>query len=213
MKLKILVAIALLAAGAGPLMAQETSRDRAQASLPGPVFESLDALATRSAQEGIPTEPLFNKALEGMAKRVPTDLLLPAVTRYAGQLRQSRGAFGDVATGPLLVAGADALQRGVEVDLLQRLGQREEDSPGPSPMAVLVLADLTGSRRPRRPGVGSAPASHAHEDRRATNAGDLCPSPAAHAPGAIPPGRGRSGTPGSPARPRRRRGPTGTSRL
>ncbi|HKJ01173.1 MAG TPA: hypothetical protein VJ997_01925, partial [Longimicrobiales bacterium] len=40
--------------------------------------------------------------------------------------------------GPLLVAGADALQRGVGADLLRGLGQSADRSP----MACLVLADL-----------------------------------------------------------------------
>jgi hypothetical protein len=122
--------------------------------LPAQVFESLEALATEAANEGIPSEPLYNKALEGMAKRVPTDLLLPAITRYAGQLRQARQAFGSTGTGPLLVAGADALQRGIEVEVLRRLGQREEDSPEPSPMAVLVLADLVEAGVPAERALG-----------------------------------------------------------
>jgi hypothetical protein len=154
MRKKILAVVALVSVATGPLTAQETARERARESLPTPVFESVDALATRAAQEGIPTEPLFNKALEGMAKRVPSDLLLPAVTRYSGQLRQSRDAFGDVASSSLLVAGADALQRGVEIELLRRLGQREEDSAGPSPMAVLVLADLVEAGVPADRALG-----------------------------------------------------------
>jgi hypothetical protein len=154
MRFRILVVMALLAASGGPLMAQETARDRAREALPAQVFESLDALATQAANEGIPSEPLFNKALEGIAKRVPSDRLLPAITRYAGQLRQAREAFGDAGTGPLLVAGADALQRGVEVEVLQRLGQREGDSPGPSPMAVLVLADLVEAGVPAERALG-----------------------------------------------------------
>ena len=154
MRHPILVAIALLAVSAGGLRAQETARDRARETLPTQLFESVDALATEMAQEGISADPLYNKALEGMAKRVPTDRLLPAVNRFAGQLRQAREAFGGLGTGPLLVAGADALQRGIEVDVLRRLGQREGDSPAPSPMAVLVLADLVESGVPADRALG-----------------------------------------------------------
>ena len=142
MKNLILVVAGLLALCPGPVSAQETARERAREQLPTQVFERVDALATEIGDEGIPSGPIFNKALEGMAKRVPPDRLLPAVTQFAGQLRQAREAFGMTGDGPLLVAGADALQRGVGMDLLRRLGQTEEDSPGPSPMAVLVLADL-----------------------------------------------------------------------
>ena len=140
--------------GAGALGAQETVRDRARESLPAQVFQSLDALATEAAAEGIPAEPLYNKALEGMAKHVPPDRLLPAISRYAGQLRQARGAFGMAGSGPLLIAGADALQRGVEVEILRRLGEGEGEGPGPSPMAVLVLADLVEAGVPADRALG-----------------------------------------------------------
>jgi hypothetical protein len=142
MRCPTLVALALLAAGLVPLSGQESARERARENLPPQVFQSLDVLATEMVEAGIPSAPLFNKALEGVAKRVPSDRILPAITRYAGQLRLAREAFGDVGGGPLYVAGADALQRGIEVEVLRSLGQREGDSPEPSPMAVLVLADL-----------------------------------------------------------------------
>ena len=105
------------------------------------------AQASEAARQGIPQEPLFNKALEGLAKRVPPDRLLPAVNAYATRLSEARVAFGPLSTGPLVVAGADALQRGVQVETLRRLGQGLEgpegpEGAGPSPVAVLVLADL-----------------------------------------------------------------------
>ena len=128
----------LLSFAASPASAQETPRTRAQGALPEDVFLQVDAVARSAAREGIPADVLFNKALEGAAKRVPADRLLPAVEAYAGRLREARFAFGPEAHAPLLVAGADALQRGVGRELLRGLGQSEERSP----MAVLVLADL-----------------------------------------------------------------------
>ena len=124
------------------LSAQETARERARETLPAGLFGEVDALATEAGREGIPSDPIFNKALEGAAKRVPPDQLLPAVNRYVFRLREARGAFGAEAPPPLLIAGADALQRGVEADALRRLGRGEGGRPGPSPMAVLVLAEL-----------------------------------------------------------------------
>lgn len=134
------ITLALLTAAlvATPLSAQDTPRTRAQGTLPADLFAQVDAAARSAEQDGIPADILFNKALEGAAKRVPADRLMPAVEAYAGRLRQARGAFGPEAQGPLLVAGADALQRGVGADLLRGLGQ----SPDRSPMACLVLADL-----------------------------------------------------------------------
>jgi hypothetical protein len=154
MRCPTLVVIALLAIGLGHVSAQENARDRARESMSPQVFQSLDALATEMVEAGIPPEPLFNKALEGLAKRVPSDRLLPAINRYAGQLRLAREAFGEVGGGPLYVAGADALQRGIDVEVLRSLGRREGDSPEPSPMAVLVLADLVEAGIPADRALG-----------------------------------------------------------
>jgi hypothetical protein len=143
MKRRGILTLAVLAVVAPVVLgAQETARERARDALPAPVFRELDALAGEAGQEGIPGELLFNKALEGVAKRVPTAQLGPAIQAYAGRLRQARHAFGpDPVPPPLLVAGADALQRGVGVDALRSLGE----SPARSPMAVLVLAELVES--------------------------------------------------------------------
>ena len=49
----------------GPTQVQETARTRARQALPETVFQDLDALATQLGDEGIPADPIFNKALEG----------------------------------------------------------------------------------------------------------------------------------------------------
>lgn len=144
----------IAAQGATQEAPQESARSRARAALPPDVFSDLDQLAGQLAEEGIPSGPLFNKALEGLAKRVPPQRIVPAVNRYAGQLRLARNAFGAAANGPLLVAGADAIQRGVETNILNRLGQREEGGPNLSPMAVLVLADLVEAGVPAERALG-----------------------------------------------------------
>jgi len=134
-----MIALALLlATGLRPAAAQETPRARAESVLPSEVFAQVDAAARSAEEDGIPGDILFNKALEGAAKNVPADRLVPAVQSYGARLREARAAFGPDAGGPLLVAGADALQRGVGASLLRGLGQGRDRSP----MAVLVLADL-----------------------------------------------------------------------
>lgn len=137
----LLAAAALSAPGLG---AQETARERAQRTLSPPVFRDLSTLAASVEPSGIPEEPLFAKALEGAAKRVPEARLVPAVREYATRLQQARGALGPGADLPLLVAGADALQRGVSANSLRSL---PTDRPR-SPMALLVLAELVESGVP-----------------------------------------------------------------
>jgi hypothetical protein len=137
----ILTVALLMAATHGIAAGQETSRSRAQEILPPSVFQQIEAIALEVGEEGIPNELLFNKALEGAAKRVPEGRLVPAVQAYAGRLRQAQAAFGLGSAPPLLVAGADALQRGVGPEVLRRLREGQDLSP----MAVLVLADLMES--------------------------------------------------------------------
>jgi len=144
MRRTILMLTATLGLSAMAVGAQETARDRAQRALSPEMFRDLSTLAAEMATTGIPGEPLYVKALEGTAKRVPPDRLLPAVRAYAGRLGEARRAFGVGAATPLLVAGADALQRGVSPEALRGL---PTDRPR-SPMAVMVLADLLESGVP-----------------------------------------------------------------
>jgi hypothetical protein len=139
------LSLAMLTLGIGlPLTAQTAPRDQARGVLPASVFARVDALAVEASRNGVPASPLFNKALEGAAKRVPEPLLLTGLRGYADRLVMTRGAFGHNVTPPVLVAGADALQRGVTVETLRGLGEG-----GPhSPMAVMVLADLVESGVP-----------------------------------------------------------------
>jgi hypothetical protein len=144
MKRSLLTLLAASAVAASAADAQETARARAQRTLPEPVFEELSTLAASVEASGIPEEPIFAKALEGAVKRVPQDRLIPAVREYAGRLALSREALGADADVPLLVAGADAIQRGVAASTLRELPR---DRPR-SPMALLVLAELVESGVP-----------------------------------------------------------------
>ena len=144
----VVVGLVLSALVGGGTVAQEvaeSARARAERVLAPDVFSELSQLAAEVAATGVPDEPLYSKALEGAAKRVPPDRLVPAVRDYAARLGEARQAFGTGASVPLLVAGADALQRGVPRDALQSL---PSDRPR-SPMAVLALTELIESGVPR----------------------------------------------------------------
>ena len=144
MRRMVWIVLATTALAAPALGAQETARERAQRTLAPTVFDDLSTLAASVETSGIPEEPLFAKALEGAAKRVPQDRLVPAVREYAARLGQAREALGPDANVPLLVAGADAIQRGVSTTTLRSL---PTDRPR-SPMALLVLAELVESGVP-----------------------------------------------------------------
>ena len=120
-----------------PLGAQVDLRDRAREALPPEAFEQISVLAAAAEAEGIPTDPLFGKAVEGVAKGIPTDRILPAVAIHADRLRVARGVLGAEVGSPVIVAGADALAKGVPSRSLGELRPTERTS-----MALLVLGDL-----------------------------------------------------------------------
>lgn len=125
------------------LAAQTTNRERAREVLPPDVLASVQRLADEAAGEGLPTDPLFAKALEGAAKNVPADRLVPALNAYAARLRDARGLLGGAVDPALLVAGVDALTRGVPAGTLRGLQEPER-----RPVTLVVLADLVQSGIP-----------------------------------------------------------------
>ncbi len=123
--------------------AQTTNRDRARAVLDAETLASVERLAADAERDGLPADPLFAKALEGAAKGVPSARLVPALNAYAARLRDARGLLGGSVDPALLVAGVDALTRGVPSTTLQGLQQGER-----RPVALVVLADLVQSGIP-----------------------------------------------------------------
>lgn len=134
-------AFALLAAA--PLVAQDATslagRPRSSADLvgvdqrlasrfPTSVAIRLDALVDSAAAEGLPTEPLILRALEGGAKGVPADRIQAALTRLHASLRRSRDVLGVAAAPADLTTAAAALQTGLE------------------PARLLELRNLRGTR-------------------------------------------------------------------
>ncbi|GAB6192790.1 hypothetical protein [Desulfocastanea catecholica] len=79
-----------------------------------------------AAQEDLPTEPLMNKAMEGMAKQVPEDQVIAAMERvrdrYSYSYRQARSLSADRKTmEPVAEAIADSLAAGMtneEMDVI-----------------------------------------------------------------------------------------------
>jgi len=139
-----ILTVAILSLASASLDGQESAHERARRTLDPRVYAELSALADEFAATGVPDEPLYAKALEGVAKRVPPDRLVPAVRDYAVRLGEARRAFGPDASMPLVVAGADALQRGVPRETLGALPPDRVRSP----LAVLALTELLESGVP-----------------------------------------------------------------
>ena len=136
--------VALLALP-GPLWGQEARVDRIREAFPAEAAERIEAVVGEAAAMGVPTEPLFDKALEGAAKRVPSDRVVAAVSEYAGRLQRATQLIGGAPDVGVVVAGADALRRGVSPDALRNVGGQ---AGARTPAALVVLGDLVESGVP-----------------------------------------------------------------
>jgi hypothetical protein len=106
-------------------------------------LDSTTAVAVQSVvdsarREGLPTEPLVQKALEGHTLGASGDRIVTAVGALRGQLHQARQALGDGADDADLTAAAGALRAGLSPAALHRLQSLRGDRPLVVPIAVLT---------------------------------------------------------------------------
>lgn len=129
-----------------PLAGQD-ARARLTGRVPTVVLPVLDSMVTEAGDEGIPVEPLIQKALEGGAKGMAPDRIIVAVVASAEQLRSARALLRRTSAsqpaGPAEVtAVAAALSRGVSPQLVESLTIALPGEPtGP---ALHAVADLVG---------------------------------------------------------------------
>src|SRR2546430_17266710 len=87
--MKLWVALALAGCLALPLAAQSV-RGRLEGRIPSTAIPAVDSLIQFAAQEGLPTEPLIQKAIGGGAKHVAGPRIVAADQLGLGQLRDTR---------------------------------------------------------------------------------------------------------------------------
>jgi len=131
------LAAALGAGWAGQALAQDP---RLQGRVPESVRGAIDQMVSAARADGLPTEPLVDRALEGASKGAEAQRILDAVQRLDGELRIARDALGVVSSPTEIAAGASALRAGARAEDLARL--REIRGGQPLTVAAAVLADL-----------------------------------------------------------------------
>ena len=146
----LVLALLFVVANTALLSAQEA---RLVGRVPDAVRVQIDAVLATARADGLPTEPLVDRALEGVAKRARPELILQAVTRLHDELHRSRQALGARATGSELVAAASALRAGATVAHLTRLRALRPNSPLTIPAGV--LADLVAAGVPADTGIAA----------------------------------------------------------
>lgn len=140
----IVLGMSALAAVAPPsLVAQEP---RLEGRLPDAARMQVNGILDAARAARLPTEPLVDRALEGVAKDAPPNLIVSAVIRLREELSLARDALGETASSAELTAGASALRAGASSeDLAQLRTLRPEE---PLTVAAAVLADLVAAGVP-----------------------------------------------------------------
>ncbi len=137
-KRSMILAAVLAAGSANALFGQDRAARVREAYSPEAAAQ-IEALVAEAGRNGVPAAPLYDKALEGAAKRVPTARVMPALREYSGRIQRAQGLLGGTREAAWVVAGADALRRGVAADALTAIGQ---EAGTRTPMALVVMGDL-----------------------------------------------------------------------
>jgi hypothetical protein len=149
-RLAALALWATLSLGAGLLLhAQSRAESSATGSTLSPGLRAaVDRLADSARAFGVPTEPLYLKAAEGVLKGADDDRVAVVVGRMLTELREARQGLGGDATSAELIAGASVVHAGLDAAALRRVraaraGARTDNA---LVMPLVVLADLVARR-------------------------------------------------------------------
>ena len=133
------VLAAVFAAGsANVLLGQDRAARIREVYSPDAVAQ-IEAVVEEARRNGVPVAPLYDKAIEGAAKNVPAARVLPALREYSGRMERAQGLLGGTREVAWVVAGADALLKGVAGEALTSIGQ---DAGARTPVALMVMGDL-----------------------------------------------------------------------
>ncbi|HET7425755.1 MAG TPA: hypothetical protein VFJ50_01860 [Gemmatimonadales bacterium] len=128
-----LIAIALLVSS--PAVGQDPRLD---ARLDSVTRAQVQATVASARAEGLPTEPLIQKALEGSSKRAPGPRITAAVATVLEDLRRARAALGPTARDDELVAAAAALRAGATPEMLGEMQRMAPRAAVAVPLAVFT---------------------------------------------------------------------------
>jgi hypothetical protein len=137
--MKAFLAALLLCSITAPALAQDR---RLQGRLDTATMEAVTLVIDSSRAEGLPGEPLVQKALEGASKGATGERILAAVRTLRQTLRSAHRALGPRSTEREIIAGAAALRAGADTNGLRSLRRARVDGDLEVPLAV--LADLVG---------------------------------------------------------------------
>jgi len=137
------VCAALVFGAAATAPAQERARPpaRLERGLSQETTARLREIIQRAEREGVPPELLQRKVNEGLSKGVRGPRLEQAIEAYARRLVAARRLAGDDVMSDVLVAAAEAAERGVPPDRI-RAFLRANPNPHRSVVGLRVFGDL-----------------------------------------------------------------------
>jgi hypothetical protein len=128
------ILLVLSALGISSLQAQDS---RLQTRLPAEVASQVQRVVDSAAQNGLPTEPLIQKALEGQSKGAEGARIVAAVRTLSGQLGESSTALGPGAPEADIVAGAACIKAGATPAMITELRRLRPEQSVAVPLGVL----------------------------------------------------------------------------
>ncbi|MEP6731301.1 MAG: hypothetical protein ABJE10_11710 [bacterium] len=150
------VAIVFLLALGNPLGAQQSvgSARSLPERLSAESRATIERVVDSARTAGLPTEPIYDKVLEGVLKGATDQRIVLAVQSLVRELGSARAVLGGANNPSLLGATASALHAGVSATDLRRLVHPSGDvfgDPAVLTSALVVLVDIVAKRVP--PGV------------------------------------------------------------
>lgn len=148
-------ALALVAMLSTTAQAQTDVRARMEArGLPAELVQQVASIAADATAQGLPTDPLADKAIEGYAKQVPAARIVSVVREFGSRMLEARSAVNDAGVaapqGELITAAAEALGRGLEASQVGRVvraaPQSELATSGLTVAAALTAQGMTTPR-------------------------------------------------------------------
>ncbi|HEY9427940.1 MAG TPA: hypothetical protein VIR34_12360 [Gemmatimonadaceae bacterium] len=140
-RLIVVLAAAMLAITV-PASAQQTG-ERLPDRLGPATRAAIERVADSLRSAGLPDDPVYSKAAEGVLKGADDARILLVVRSLAHELSDARQALGSDAKAAEIVAGASALHAGVPSAELRRMRDRQPRGSSASlAVPLTVMADL-----------------------------------------------------------------------
>ena len=155
-RMRLLLAVVPLLIAPAPLLAQRVDvRSRMAArGLPAGLVDQVAAIAARASAQGVPENPLADKAIEGWAKRVPAPRILAAVRTFADRMSAAvqavRGGGLESPPGQVVAAAAEAMGGGLRAAEVQAIVRAAPSvtaaGPGLNVVAALTAQGLASNQ-------------------------------------------------------------------